>query len=154
MTDRKTASTITDAELDQLYDDLKRVTARACRDSEDLVRTEAERDAAYRERAHLIAYLTTLHPAVIAPALDLDEPGWWIAYLTIGGRQASWHISPRDAGLFAHVERVDPDDPRAQWDGHTTDAKYARLQELTALRCAPAGFPPGPAATNPPGVAS
>lgn len=92
----------------------------------------AERDGAYRERAHLVALLATHYPAVIAPALDLDEAGWWIAYLTIGDRQCSWHISPRDAGLFAHVECVEPDDPRAQWDGHTTDAKYAWLRQFTA----------------------
>ncbi|MGW2226973.1 hypothetical protein [Streptomyces formicae] len=32
--------------------------------------------------------------AVIALPSFFDEPGWWIAYLTIGGRQCSWHISP------------------------------------------------------------
>lgn len=89
---------------------------------------EAERDGAYRERAHLVALLAAMtDDAVIAPALDLDEPGWWIVYLTIGGHQASWHISPLDAGLFVGVERVEPDDPRAQWDGHTTEEKYQRI---------------------------
>jgi hypothetical protein len=92
----------------------------------------AERDQAYRERAHLVALLAAQHPAVIAPALDLDEPGWWIVYLTIGGHQCSWHISPRDAGLFTHVERVEPDDPRAQWDGHTTEQKYQHITAHTA----------------------
>lgn len=94
--------------------------------------TEAARDGAYRERAHLVALLAAMTDgAVIAPALDLDEPGWWITYLNIGGRQASWHISPRDAGLFRGVERVEPDDPRAQWDGHTTDEKYAGIAAWT-----------------------
>ncbi|MFE2311638.1 hypothetical protein ACFXC8_00305 [Streptomyces sp. NPDC059441] len=93
---------------------------------------EEQLDGAYRERAHLVALLASLYPSVIAPALDLDEPGWWIAYLTIGGRQASWHISPRDAGLFAHVERVEPDDRRAQWDGHTTEQKYQHIGALAA----------------------
>lgn len=123
MNDRPTASTINDQQLDELHDAL---------------------DGAYRERAHLVALLTTHYRAVIAPALDLDEAGWWIAYLTIGGRQCSWHISPRDAGLFAHVERVEPDDPRARWDGHTTDAKYEWLRKLAER--APV---PGPAATEP-----
>lgn len=111
MTDRLTADTINSDALDALYDGL---------------------DGAYRERAHLVALLASHYPSVIAPALDLDEPGWWIAYLVIGGRQASWHISPRDAGLFAHVERVEPDDRRAQWDGHTTEQKYQNIGALAA----------------------
>ncbi len=101
----------------------------------------AQRDGAYRERAHLVALLAAMtESAVIAPAPDVEEPGWQIAYLRIGGRQASWHISPRDAGLFAHAERVEPDDPRAQWDGHTTEEKYAGIAAHTvelAQRCGP-----------------
>ncbi|MGW2170378.1 hypothetical protein ACWC1C_07580 [Streptomyces sp. NPDC001705] len=103
---------------------------------------EAERDGAYRERAHLVALLAAMTDgAVIAPAADVEEPGWQIVYLTIGGRQASWHISPRDAALFADVEHVLGDDPRARWDGHSTDDKYARIRQHTRLlarRCGPA----------------
>lgn len=106
MTDRPTASTITDAQLDELHTAL---------------------DGAYRERAQLLALLAALHPSVIAPAPDVDEPGWQILYLRIGGKQASWHIAPRDAELFAHVEHVPVDDRRAQWDGHTTEEKYAHI---------------------------
>ncbi|MCX4827151.1 hypothetical protein OG746_26845 [Streptomyces sp. NBC_01016] len=107
-------------------------------------RIEAENEqlsAAYRERAHLVALLAAMTPgAVIAPAPDVDEPGWQIAYLTIGGRQASWHIAPRDAYLFAAVEYVEADDPRAQWDGHTTEEKYIGIAAYTAelmRRCGP-----------------
>ncbi|WP_327671865.1 MULTISPECIES: hypothetical protein [unclassified Streptomyces] len=102
---------------------------------------ETERDGAYRERAHLVALLAAMTPgAVIAPAPDVDEPGWQIAYLTIGGRQASWHISPRDAELFAAVEHVEADDPRAHWNGHTTEEKYTGIAAHTAelmTRCGP-----------------
>jgi hypothetical protein len=111
MNDRYTADTINDDALDKLYDSL---------------------DGAYRERAHLVALLAAHYPSVIAPALDLDEAGWWIVYLRLDGRQASWHISPRDAGLFAYVERVAPDDRRAQWDGHTTEQKYQHIGALSA----------------------
>ncbi len=94
--------------------------------------TERERDGAYRERAHLVALLATMTTgAVIAPAGDVDEPGWQIAYLKIGGRQCSWHIAPRDADLFEHLKHVPADDPRAQWDGRTTDDKYARIRQHT-----------------------
>lgn len=92
----------------------------------------AERDGAYRERAQLTAWLAALHRAVLAPAPDIDEPGWQILYLTVADQQLSWHIHPRDAELFRHVEQVAADDPRAQWDGHTTAEKYQRIQALTA----------------------
>ncbi|WP_201724785.1 hypothetical protein [Streptomyces antimycoticus] len=92
---------------------------------------EAERDQAYRERAHLLAWIAALHPAnaVITAAADVDEPGWQLLYLLVGGWQMSWHIAPRDAELFAQVEHVGPDDPRAQWDGHSTPEKYERIQQ-------------------------
>ncbi|WP_405925454.1 hypothetical protein [Streptomyces sp. NBC_00035] len=108
----------------------------------DINRLTAERDGAYRERAHLVALLAAMtEGAVLVPAPDVDEDGWALLYLNIGGSQASWHISPRDVELFEHVERVTADDPRAQWDGHTTDDKYARIAAHTAeLRqhCGPA----------------
>lgn len=97
---------------------------------------EAERDGAYRERAHLLAWLATHYPAVTTPAPDVDEPGWQLLYLTAPTGQLSWHIAPRDAELLAHVERVEPDDPRAQWDGHTTEEKYERIRQLPARAAA------------------
>ncbi|WP_435218372.1 hypothetical protein [Streptomyces sp. bgisy034] len=107
-----------------------------------LERVESERDGAYRERAHLVALLAAMTDgSVIAPAPDVDEPGWQIVYLFIRGGQASWHISPRDGALFEDIEHVAADDPRAQWDGHTTEEKYGRIRRLTAQlarRCGPA----------------
>lgn len=100
---------------------------------EQLATTEAERDGAYRERAQLVAWLAALHPAVLAPAPDVDEDGWQILYLTAGGQQLSWHIAPADADLFGHVQQVPSDDPRAQWDGHSTAEKYKRIQMLAAI---------------------
>jgi hypothetical protein len=160
---RHTADTITSDALDELYaerDEHRQNYLNACKtiaamhtaavgdvrgpergvvkDVEDVrlraEHAEQERDRAYRERAHLVALLAAMTPyAVIAPAPDIDEPGWQIAYLQIGGQQASWHISPRDADLFNHLEHVPADDPRARWDGHTTDDKYARIRQHTQL---------------------
>ncbi|UDM00051.1 hypothetical protein [Streptomyces longhuiensis] len=108
---------------------------------EDVERLTRERDGAYRERTSHTALLAALTPgAIVAPATDIDEPGWQIAYLNIGGHQASWHVSPRDADLVAGIEHVPADDPRARWDGHTTTAKYAWMQAYTAellRRCGP-----------------
>lgn len=108
----------------------------------------------YRERAHLLAWLAALNPAVIAPAPDVEEPDWQLLFIDAGGRQASWHIAPRDAELFVDVDRVEPGDPRAQWDGHTTTAKYLRIaahvadlgarRALTDARCAVTNVPHGP----------
>ncbi|MEU0332192.1 hypothetical protein [Streptomyces sp. NPDC006193] len=96
---------------------------------------ERERDAAYRERAQLLAWLAALHPssAVITPAADVDEDGWQLLYLVAGGWQMSWHIHPADAGLFRHVTAVSPGDPRARWDGHDTEQKYKRLRSHVRL---------------------
>lgn len=102
---------------------------------------EAERDGAYRERAHLVAWLANLHDAVIAPAPDVDEPGWQIVYVYAAGDQLSWHIHPRDAELFQWIEHVAADDPRAQWDQHTTEEKYERVRVhigLLSTQCGPA----------------
>lgn len=146
---RPTASTITDAQLDALYDELgalREVARGYCpecgrgdaaptvtdweQQRQRAEQAEAERDGAYRERAHLVAWLAALHPAVIAPAPDVDEPGWQILYLTSSayGWQMTWHIHPRDAELFKDVEHVPADDPRAEWDGHSTEQKYNRMR--------------------------
>lgn len=97
-----------------------------------LAALEAERDGAYRERAHLLAWLATHYPAVLAPAPDVDDPGWQLLYITSPAGQLSWHIAPRDTELLAHVDHVDPTDVRAQWDGHTTEQKYERIRSLPA----------------------
>ncbi|XUM01254.1 hypothetical protein ACQ86F_31740 [Streptomyces venezuelae ATCC 10712] len=102
----------------------------ACEQQRDQAREE--RDGAYRERARLVALVAggLAEQAVVAPALDIDEPGWQILYATIHGRQCSWHYAPRDADFIEHLEHVPADDPRAQWDGHTTEAKYEHIDYL------------------------
>ncbi|MFB6955492.1 hypothetical protein ACFCYB_00290 [Streptomyces sp. NPDC056309] len=103
---------------------------------------ETERDGAYRERARLVALIAggLAEQAVIAAAPDVDEPGWQILYVTLHGRQCSWHISPRDADLFEHLEHVPAVDPRAQWDGHTTEAKYEHIDYLARALGTPGPF--------------
>ncbi|MCU4750272.1 hypothetical protein [Streptomyces sp. G-5] len=92
-------------------------------------------DAVYRERQHLLALRAVELPgAVITPAADMAAPGWQILYLPIGQHIATWHIPPRDAELFTAVEQVDARDPRAFFDGHSTEQKYARIrQQVTNL---------------------
>lgn len=84
----------------------------------------------YTERAHLVAYLAAQHPAVLAYS-DPDEPDWPVITVATPAGQMSWHLSPDDLDLVAHVPLVSADDPRAVWDGHTTPDKYERLRALT-----------------------
>lgn len=95
--------------------------------------TDAAGYGAYRERAHLLAWLAAhaVYEAVMAPATDVDDPGWHLLYLYAGGRQLSWHIHPDDVALFSHVPHVNADHPLAAWDGHTTHEKYAHIRRHT-----------------------
>ncbi len=87
-------------------------------------------DDLYRERAHLIALVAAYHPAVLCYS-DPSAPDWPVIYFNtpIHG-QMSWHISPDDLDLFRHVPVVEKGDPRAQWDGHSTELKLTRLRVL------------------------
>lgn len=91
-------------------------------------RAEAERDGAYRERAHLVAHLASLYPSQIAYS-DPDAHDWPVVTIETPTGQMSWHIAPTDVELFAHVERQNG--LVLPWDGHTTEQKYERLQQLT-----------------------
>lgn len=83
----------------------------------------------YSERAHLVALLTRLYPAVLAYS-DPNEPEWPVIYVDSPAGQLSWHLSKDDLHLFQGVPIVEPVDPRAQWDYHTTEEKYRRLRAL------------------------
>ena len=90
--------------------------------------------SAYRERAHLVAFLARVYPSVIGT--DPAEPDWPVVYVKTPEGQMSWHISRDDMDLFGHV----PDGGCVTWDGLTTEQKYERLRALTARRA-----PDGPA---------
>ncbi|RPE27299.1 hypothetical protein [Kitasatospora cineracea] len=117
---------------------LDQVTRQRDEAQQQLRDAESARDGAYRERAHLVAWLAALYPSVLVPAPDVEDDGWQIVYLAVGAHhQFSWHIAPTDTDLFDHVERVNPTDPRAQWDGHTTEQKYEAIRaEPAAIRTA------------------
>ncbi|MEU4947694.1 hypothetical protein [Streptomyces lavendulae] len=85
-------------------------------------------DAAYRERAHLVAHLASLYPSQIAYA-DPEAPDWAVVTVEAPTGQMSWHVAPRDMDLFEHVERQNG--LVLPWDGHSTEEKYERLRQLT-----------------------
>lgn len=83
-------------------------------------------DAVYRERAALVAHLTRIYPdSVLVHRADPAEEEWPVLYIDTSEGQLSWHISKADLDLFAHVPWG-----QAEWDGHTTEEKYERLQKL------------------------
>lgn len=84
-------------------------------------------NAAYRERAHLVALLAAVYPSLWTPGED--DPDWRIVFIELPTGQASWHVAPDDWGLFAGV----PAGLVGAWDGHSTEEKYRRIDELTAL---------------------
>lgn len=98
-------------------------------------RLTAERDAGYHDRAQILALLASTHGvrAVVTPAVDIDEPGWLLLYIDTWAGQLSWHIAPSDARLFWQVEHVRAGDPRAVWDGHTTEEKHRRMSRITGV---------------------
>jgi hypothetical protein len=89
---------------------------------------EAERDKAYRERAALVAYLAACYPAEIVPA-ESDSGAWFLVFVTTPAGQMSWHLHEDDLDLFEPL--LNAPETGVEWDGHTTEAKYERLAELT-----------------------
>ena len=77
----------------------------------------------YRERNAVVAALirTNGWPAKITYAHDAF--GWAIVYADTPVGQVSWHIGPNDLDLFDDVAWAES----VEWDGHTTEQKYARL---------------------------
>lgn len=95
---------------------------------------EAVTMSVYRERAHLVAFLTTLYPSVGAYN-DPEEPEFCVVYVETPAGQMRWHIHPDDMDLFDGICIVDDH----RWDEHSTVEKYRKLHNLTQLRRMP-GF--------------
>lgn len=86
------------------------------------------KDEAYRERNQVVAALAAMFPSGIART---DIPDWdpeWhgCVYIDLPTGQVSWHYHDSQAKLFEHLPPYTKD-----WDGHTTEVKYARLLLLT-----------------------
>jgi len=91
----------------------------------ELVDSDAKLNAAYRERAQLVAFLTRIFPALLHRKYPKDN--WPIVYIWTPRGQLSWHISKMDLDLFSHLKWSTRENP---WDGHTTAEKYERLAQL------------------------
>lgn len=91
----------------------------------------ARGSAAFTERNRVVALLCSLYPSVrMRTAIKGWDPEWHgCVFVQLPTGQASWHYHDSDAELFAHVP-----EGAAQWDGHTTPEKYARVARLAALK--------------------
>jgi hypothetical protein len=81
-------------------------------------------NAVYAERSHLVSLLASIFPSGTKHE-EKDTSGFGnCVFIDFPWGQASWHYHDRDAHLFQHLPRYEKD-----WDGHTTEAKYAALKE-------------------------
>jgi len=97
----------------------------------ELAGETASKNRAYLERNQLVAALSRILPAHLMRHTP-DDPIWegdwrWIVCIEGPTGQMTWHIHDSHLPLFAHLKKK-PNN----WDGHTTDEKYARLEKFNA----------------------
>lgn len=82
-------------------------------------------DGAYNERNHLVAVLAQRWPSGLKKtAIEGWDECWHnCVYIDLPWGQASWHFHDRDAHLFAGLPPYE-----GEWDGHTTEEKYAAIR--------------------------
>ena len=90
-----------------------------------------ERAQADHERDQVVAALSKCFPAYLTK--HPDDPTWdkdWmnIVVIDLPTGQASWHFQDCETYLFTHLRYQEN-----HWDGHTTAAKYERLQNLKVI---------------------
>jgi hypothetical protein len=116
------------AEVDQWADRLAALL-REPPEAPDIDALRQAKDAAYEERDRLVCALSKLWPAHLARHSDSDttwEDDWrWIVCIHSPVGQLTWHIHDAERPWFDYLDVREGD-----WDGHTTEDKYARLAAL------------------------
>lgn len=79
----------------------------------------------YRERACLVALLTSLYPSYGAYN-DPEYPDWLVVHVETPEGLMAWHTHPEDKDLFENLPVVDV--PRT--DFSTPEEKYQRMKKL------------------------
>jgi hypothetical protein len=91
---------------------------------------ENQKNGAYSERDRLVCALSKVFPSSLERHPDSDrswDDDWrWIVFVDLPTGQATWHIHDSELNWFDHLPRK----TGREWDGHTTDEKYARLEAL------------------------
>ena len=114
--------------------------ARAEAAERELAVLRERKDGAYEERNRVVAFIARIFPSGIArTAIEgWDEEWHGCVYINSPMGQLSWHFHDSQAYLFKDLPPYE-----GQWDGHSTDEKYARLTQynvLAATAAAPAGY--------------
>ena len=66
----------------------------------------------YRERARLVAFLSTKYPSHLAEASDAEEGFHHVVCVHAPTGQMAWHIADRDRDdFFQHLDVVENDPP-------------------------------------------
>ena len=93
-------------------------------DKDRIEELEADKNAAYLERNKLVALIAGLFSSGInSTAIEGWSDDWHgCVYIDFPWGQASWHYHDSQANLFAHLPQY-----KGEWDGHTTDQKYAAI---------------------------
>ena len=82
----------------------------------------------YNERDRLIALLSTFYHSYLSYDKDGEEGFRNVVYIETDAGQLSWHIADNELPLFSHLPKADN-----KWDGHSTETKYKRVEELVKL---------------------
>jgi hypothetical protein len=87
-------------------------------------------DQAYAERNQLVRFLCCHFPCGIKrTAIEGWDPEWQnCVYVETPCGQLSWHYHDREKELFSDLPPF-----AGEWDGHTSQQKYERLQKLIAI---------------------
>lgn len=90
-----------------------------------------ERDTAYTERVRLLAVLAMIYDSAMVRDENARGDDWeWILFIELPTGQASWHIHINDLRFLRHVAPAKKPLGRWEWDGHSTETKYQRIQAL------------------------
>ena len=103
------------------------------RKDERIEELEKQKDGAYTERDRLVCALSKLWPSHLAFHDETDlfwEKDWRnIVCIHSPAGQLTWHIHDSELCWFGHLMETEGD-----WDGHTTEEKYRRLEALSPTK--------------------
>jgi hypothetical protein len=104
------------------FSQMKEICDAARRDKNDV----------YTERNRLVALLAGLYPAWKGKDQELAGTAFeTVIYIKLPTGQISFHIPDKDLPLFSYIE-----EGSEEWDGHTTEEKFQRVQRLLDRRFA------------------